>query len=740
MGHYPFEWQVQDICAADFNNFNDQFSQTILQLIPFAHGPVTFLDPANDPGSNPNEIRGPKYWRQYIKRVVKRRQSAVANERPILFLPLWNGGSIIGIAAVEGVEQHFAGVLSEEWLNDRSRIISREFFLQKQQAIDPVTGMFNGRHFHDTLEALLSKACKSSGPVDKKKAPQHLSLLFIQIHSRANNAEKVLNYITRAGYYLESLLGQDVLHHLGNGVFGLIGENVDHEQARKLGKNILNWFRREGFHRIHIGINTLEPGKDISSNTTESGLVSDAAIEQTWQSLVRASRRGPYALCTYSSISEPGIHPLKRIKPAVLAKLRRLWAETEAFAVLLISQDKELQDEAFSKRLLALIEPRAEAVSINDNETVVFLKDADEKKALAWALDMQKKIPHDSGTTFSIGIACFPCIDFKKSDIPQNARKALLHAGFFGPNTVIPFDSVSQNVSGDIFYGEGDLIRAVREYRKGLELEHANTNLLNSLGEAYAQMNKPRKAIPFFEAVLGIDPKHYMALFNLGVANLTIAEDEKATSYFERALAVCRSRSGTKQTTDLLLQLSKLYCRTGSYKKTVALLEKEKILAATAPTIPVRNALLRYLGEAYMGIRKNKQAIMVLQRAIRYNPHDAHALSMLGELYALENQGDDIALSLCQEAVNIDNRQWKHWYRLALVRFKMAAYESALEAVQEGIHLERRNKKTLFLAGRVYYKMGALSKAAAMFESVLGIDPGHREAGAALKKIRTQKK
>jgi len=44
MGHHPFEWQVQDISAADFNNFQKQFSQTSLQLVPFANGPVTFLD------------------------------------------------------------------------------------------------------------------------------------------------------------------------------------------------------------------------------------------------------------------------------------------------------------------------------------------------------------------------------------------------------------------------------------------------------------------------------------------------------------------------------------------------------------------------------------------------------------------------------------------------------------------------------------------------------------------------
>jgi len=107
MGHYPFEWQVQDICAADFNNFQKQFSQTILQLVPFANGPVTFLDATTDSDSNLKDLKRQKYWHQYIKRIIKREYSAVATERPILFMPVWNGAAIIGVAAVEGVDEQF---------------------------------------------------------------------------------------------------------------------------------------------------------------------------------------------------------------------------------------------------------------------------------------------------------------------------------------------------------------------------------------------------------------------------------------------------------------------------------------------------------------------------------------------------------------------------------------------------------------------------------------------------------
>jgi tetratricopeptide (TPR) repeat protein len=630
-------------------------------------------------------------------------------------------------------------VLSAEWLSDRSRIISREFFLQKQLAFEPVTGMFNGQHLHDTLEGLLSDRqhvhFKSNKKGIQDSVSKNVALFLIEIYPRANNTEKALNYIVRAGYYLESFLGQDVLHHLGNGVFGYIGHDLDEERAKILGKNILSWFRREGFYRIHIGINTIEGSGETSSNESREEPGCNEMLEQTWKALRKASRRGPYALCTFNSISNPEAHPLNKTKPAVMAKLRKLWVDNDRFAILLISQDRKLHEKVFPKRLLALIEAKAEAAPINESETFVFLADADARKAKSWIRDFKKKLTIDLGTTYSIGIACFPCVDFKKSDIPQNARKALLHAGFFGPDTVTFFDGVSQNVSGDIYYGEGDLIRAVKEYKMGLEIEPTNTNLLNSLGEAYARMNKPQKAKLFFEKILRSEPNHYMGLFNLGVIYLTTGEDEQAIRYFEKTLSVSRRKCETNQPNDLLLQLSKLYCRTGRFNKAVALLEKEGIMAEDNSTVPGRAVLLRYLGEAYLGKGKNNEAIWVLQRAVRYNPHDAYSLSMLGEVYAVQKQGDEIALSLCEQAVNIDDSHWKHWYRLARVRYKIGQYESALEALKECLLRERKSMEAMNLAGQVYDKLGIKSKATGMFQKVLKIVPGHKTATETLKKM-----
>ena len=735
MSLYPFEWQARNLCFEDLLQFKAQFSKTVLQLLPFADGPVSFFDPEIEDDTPLKLLNKPKYWKKYIKRVARLRRSALASEKPVLFMPVWDSSKIIGINAVEGIDPQFANVLSEEWLSDRSRIISREFLLTKQLYYDPVTTMFNSRYLRESLDGLVFEFLsghKATIANREYSVPSQVSLLLMEIHPRANNAEKALQSIVRAGYHLGSFLGRNVVYHLGNGVFGFIGPDLDEKRAQKLGKNILSWFRRERFSRIHIGINTFDLAGRHVTGKNQTEFDSKTFLEQGWKALRKASRRGPYALCTYYSISNPDKHPFKKIKPTVMTRLKKLWDDVDIFTLILISQDKEGHERRFPKRLLALIEAEAPVISINESEIFVFLKDAKPRNAQSWVRNFKKRMPVDIDATYSEGIAYYPCIDFKKTDVPRNCRKALLHASFFGPDSAVVFDGVSLNVSGDIYYGEGDLPRAVKEYKKGLEIDGANMNLLNSLGETYARMNKPRKARSYFEKILHLDPKHFMALFNTGITYLTMGDDEEAIKYFEKTLSISRRRLEENQLNDLLLQLSKLYCRTGRYKKTVGLLEKEKISEDKSDEALGRSVLLRYLGEAYAGIKKNNKAIMVLQRAIRYNPHDAYSLSLLGELYDIEEQGDDIALSLCQQAVEIDGRSWKHWYRLAAIRYRLEQLDAALEAVKECLKRNRKSVEALQLAALICEKAGMRAKSAGMYRRILKIVPDHQAAAAAV--------
>ena len=111
-----------------------------------------------------------------------------------------------------------------------------------------------------------------------------------------------------------------------------------------------------------------------------------------------------------------------------------------------------------------------------------------------------------------------------------------------------------------------------------------------------------------------------------------------------------------------------------------------------------RAGALRYLGQAYMGVRENKKAITVLQRAVRLNSHDAFSLSLLGELYAREGEGDDIALSLCRQAIEIDASAWEYWFRAARIRYRMGDLPGARTDLRECMRLGRKETGPVLLA------------------------------------------
>ena len=99
-----------------------------------------------------------------------------------------------------------------------------------------------------------------------------------------------------------------------------------------------------------------------------------------------------------------------------------------------------------------------------------------------------------SDQTVALGVASWPCLDFAKSDIPGNCLKALLHSSFLGPGSMVVFDHLSFNVSGDFFFEEGDYRAAIREYQRGLRLQPFDLNLINSLGVTLVECGQERQA------------------------------------------------------------------------------------------------------------------------------------------------------------------------------------------------------------------------------------------------------
>lgn len=288
-----------------------------------------------------------------------------------------------------------------------------------------------------------------------------------------------------------------------------------------------------------------------------------------------------------------------------------------------------------------------------------FPGDADDD--LAFAKRLQDEIHRSAGGdgSVSIGSARFPTLDFARDRILSNARKAVDHAEFFGPGSVVCFDSVSLNISGDRFYQQGDIDGAILEFEKALELDPGNVNARNSMGVCYGVLGDLEKAAAAFATAAKLDPNEAMAAYNLGlVARLAENDLEKALDYFLQA-----DRLGG-EIFEVALQIGRLYIETDQPDQARAYLEKAAALR------PGAGIARRCLGECYADLRMEAEAAAAYQKAIKLNPNDAESLSALGTLMDRQGENPEIALAFCEHSVEIAPENGLFWCRLGELYLK----------------------------------------------------------------------
>ncbi len=84
----------------------------------------------------------------------------------------------------------------------------------------------------------------------------------------------------------------------------------------------------------------------------------------------------------------------------------------------------------------------------------------------------------------------------------------------------------------------GNYPAAVRAYRRGLEVEPENVELLNSLGFALFQQGESHEAVAELEKALEADPKHVKAHNNMALASIDLGELELAEAHYRESLAI----------------------------------------------------------------------------------------------------------------------------------------------------------------------------------------------------------
>ena len=494
---------------------------------------------------------------------------------------------------------------------------------------------------------------------------------------------------------LQSFLGNtSSLFYLGHHVFALLFADIERSSCRGIGRKVFSWLRRDGFRKIHISLRC--GGLSLHENNTTDHMVS---LDQAVFALHAARKRGPFSLCDYSHLAHPEKHPLKKPSKALLAKFRRRWKDIDSFTIV----ELRPHDHDDIQAVKAGVPP--EYLVLEDEDIYLFL--ANKKPTNANDL-CTKLLAELKVGDVQRGIACYPHLSFGKSATVFNCRKAINHAAFFGPNGCAVFDGVSLNISGDIYYAEGDLTSAVKEYKRGISCDEENINLLNSLGVAYGDMDRHREARKCFEKVLTLDAKNFMALYNSGLEAELTGRTTEALDYFERAFDLHQEGQDDDLETDLQFRLGRLCASKGRFQRAVDILMTWYHSSSDNRT---RERALPYLGLAYYGLKDYDEAITWLQRALQYNEFDAESMGLLGLCYLLQKEGDDIALSLCQKSVELapDNIRLNIYLARALIACEL--HDNARKTLQKCLRRKETKIEAQLLSCMNYKKQGKVKRA-----------------------------
>ena len=639
-----FGYFQHDLCKGlernDFIHFAAEFTRVINDNIPTIEE-LTFIDPPQpQPAAALSETTVEKEFRLDIEKAVHEGTPTVSGDRLILPFPV-DGATIV--AQATGLDAYLVRQIGNDWLDGLCTLLVREFLLVKRACIDSLTGLFSSLHLEEHLDSINTKRTGV--------------LILLSVYPKSSNAFLAKKYQHRTVSLLKAFVaGRFPLYYLGQSCFGILCEQNKPDFVSEFAPSLVNYFKRGGSHRVHVSSAAFG---DHLVNEDSSILPSEAVLKKAWAALHVATKRGPFAFCNYNSIEESVDHPLAPPAQSLVRWVQKETRQVDVFSLFQFNSNESL-----------LVESIQECVGDQgqqyDTAEAIFLliPGQDRKMALKTGDNILQHYNRRNKKTATVncGIALFPSGDFRKSEVILNCRKALLHSDFLDPGALVICNALSCNVAGDMYYGDGNLVLAVKEYRRGLLLDPDDGNVLNSLGVCYAQMNKHTFAVECFRKACKSKDDKFMALYNLGLEYQIRQEQIPAIQSFSEALSLLEEDGEGRARKDIRFQLAVLCIEQHRYKKGLELLEA---WYKTEEQYGMGGKALRYLGESYSGLGRYREAMKYLQRAMRYDEYDAEVLSLLGEMYLRENEGDDIALRFCEKAVELNPEGLNLQLRLA---------------------------------------------------------------------------
>jgi tetratricopeptide (TPR) repeat protein len=180
---------------------------------------------------------------------------------------------------------------------------------------------------------------------------------------------------------------------------------------------------------------------------------------------------------------------------------------------------------------------------------------------------------------------------------------------------------------GEEYYKKGDYTSALREFLKAEKLYSKDPYLHYGLGLTYKAKKKPDLAVKHFEKAIEMKPDYASAKNALGTVYLDKKEWDTAIQYFEEV-------SGNILYATPHLPLSNIgwaYYNKKEYPLA------EKFYRDALKVEPKFINALQGLGLVYIAMGKISEAVVTLERAVKYYPRYAPLYFYLGKTYTLSH-------------------------------------------------------------------------------------------------------
>ncbi len=687
---FPVSSQAVEVKEEYFSIFYGEFCQLVLERVPTASSVSFLVDEAAAASffgeSLPAELLS--LWH----RLASGEDFYGIEQGLLLFaLPVQEAPCIV---CVSGADPVFLQRLDEGWLQEVCQHLMRDFRLICSGFIDCITGLPN----FPCLQNLLGDWQQKEGGY----------LALVELPARYGSASRKHRYLQFCSRVLKNFVHNPLcVHYLGQEIFALIfpvSEDGGQEFAG-FANSLIAFLKKEGCFRVHLGSTLWLPGE-----ATDGAVL----LDQAWSALQYAEKRGPFSFCSYQHLAYPELRKLVAPSNSLQQRLRRLWRDLSRFSLLLIKADGQKE---LAPVVIAQLQREPHFVCDGDHYYLLF-PDDDGSKAQQKAKQLIAFARARKTQSFSGGIALFPYADFNKSELAMNCRKALVHASFLGPASVAVFDPVSLNISGDIYFAEGDFTKAIFEYRRGLFCSGGEVNLYNSLGVTLALMNRLKPALESFTAALNLDADNFMALYNSGLALRDLGQPQQAFAMLERAYAIGGAApESAAAMRDIELYLGILGVESQQMEAAVRYLS---CWLTHCGQKKESGKVYRYLGVAYHGVGKLKKAVEFLQKALHYDQFDAQSLSLLGHLYLKMGEGREIARTLCRKSVELEPEN------LAFLLYFAECLIACGEYNKGRLHLQRCQRSGKFryqawlLLGELHLLQGKINVARKYFGKLSG--------------------